>query len=65
MTSRPSEYDIEHIEEILFDGHGDWFGAHLLRLIRKADAVNRELLRLVFPHHVAAYEAWYMKEGTE
>ena len=65
MTHGPSQYDLDHIEEILFDGHGDWFGAHLLRLIRKADVINRELLRLVFPHHVEAVEAWYKKEDPE
>jgi hypothetical protein len=39
-------------------GYGTWFTSHLLRLIAKADPQNRELLRLEFPDHVAAFERW-------
>jgi len=53
-----SEHDKEHIGDIIA-GYGDWFSAHLLRLIRKADKINREKLRQVFPEHVEAYERWY------
>ena len=35
-------------------GHGSWFGARLLRLIAKADSVNRDKLRKVYPAEVAA-----------
>jgi hypothetical protein len=52
-----SEYDRAHIREILA-GHGDWFGADLLRLIMHADPNNREKLRLGFPDYVAAFEKW-------
>jgi hypothetical protein len=52
-----SEYDRTHVG-MLVAGSGNWFSAHLLRLIAKADAGNRERLRLGFPGHVAAFEAW-------
>lgn len=52
-----SEYDKAHIEDILA-GEGDWFTAHLLRLIAKADAQNRERIREGFPKEVEAYERW-------
>ena len=52
-----SDYDKENIERILC-GEGDWFGAYLLRLIRKADIRNRTLLKLSFPEQVAAIEEW-------
>ena len=58
MTSHVSDFDREHMEDIVA-GYGDWFSAELLRLIVKADSENRELLRKVFPVHVKAYEDWY------
>lgn len=59
MTATLSKFDIDHIDEIIAGKLGDWFSADLLRLIRKADLENRELLRQVYPEHVAAYEEWY------
>jgi len=52
-----SDYDKANMQAIL-SGEGDWFTAHLLRLIAKADESNRDRLRLVFPYVVAAFEAW-------
>lgn len=52
-----SRHDIDHIQEILH-GHGDWFSAHLVRLIAKADPLNRERLRVAFPAEVAEFEKW-------
>lgn len=52
-----SEYDREHMADILA-GHGDWFTAHLLRLIAKADALNRAKLRSVYTEEVEAFEEW-------
>ena len=55
-----SQYDREHLAGIIA-GDGDWFTAHLLRVIRKADPYNRSLLRQPFPEEVAAveeYETW-------
>lgn len=57
-----SPHDLAHIDDILIDRSGrhfDWFSCHLLRLIAKADAKNRERLSRVYPNHVSAYEAWY------
>ena len=51
------------MEMAAMGSHGDWFTSHLLRLIRKADPQNRELIRLGFPDHVAAYERWQASEG--
>jgi hypothetical protein len=56
--SSPSEYDKAHVEDII-RGDGDWFGAKLIRLIRDADADNRETLREAYPEHVQAFEEWY------
>lgn len=49
------DFDKAQVKEIL-DGGGDWFSALLLRLIEKADATNREKLRLGFPEEVEAVE---------
>jgi hypothetical protein len=51
-----TSYDKNHIEEIIYEHHGDWFNARLLRLIYKADGSNREKLRLVYPEQVKAIE---------
>jgi hypothetical protein len=51
-----SNYDKNNIGNILC-GEGSWFTAKLLRLIRKADSNNLELLRKGFPHEVACVEA--------
>lgn len=58
MAAQVSPHDMAHMHDILVGDYGDWFSAHLLRLIRKADLENRELLRSVYPDHVAAYEMW-------
>ncbi len=44
-------------------GTGTWFSSHLIRLIFKADGVNRELLRGPFPDHVAAYDRYMDQTG--
>jgi hypothetical protein len=53
-----SDYDREHIEEIM-GGHGDWFTAQLLRLCAKADANNLERIRRGFPDVVLLFQMWY------
>ncbi|HXH35239.1 MAG TPA: hypothetical protein VNJ54_12650 [Plantibacter sp.] len=52
-----SDFDRANLDSILV-GHGDWFTAHLLRLIAKADPVNRARLRAAFPAEVQAFESW-------
>lgn len=56
-----SDHAKEHIGDILA-GEGTWFGAHVLRLIDKADADNRERIRKGFPKIVEAYEEWFRGE---
>ena len=46
-----SEYDKNHIKQIL-EGTGDWFTAHLLRLIHRAHGDNRQRLREAYPDEV-------------
>lgn len=58
MAAALSLYDRTHIAEIVA-GQGDWFSAHLLRLIAKADDTNRLRLSLIYPDHVQAYLDWY------
>ncbi len=57
-----SDYDRENLASILA-GEGDWFTAMLLRVIAKADYENREKLRRVFPHEVAAVQLWQERGG--
>lgn len=52
-----SPYDQNNIEKILY-GNQDWFGAHLLRLIARADPFTREQFRKGFPDYVEAFEKW-------
>lgn len=58
----PSVYDCTHLGHIIA-GHGTHFSADLFRLIAKADTSNLAQLRLAYPDHVAAYEAWYSGHG--
>lgn len=59
MVAHLSDFDRQHMLEILSGEVGSWFSADLMRLIAKADGDNKELLRQVFPDHVEAYEEWY------
>lgn len=60
-----SEYDKTHLNEIVYGGQGDWFGAQLLRLIGKADLDTREQIRAGFPDYVQAWEDWFYKPSLE
>lgn len=56
-----SEQDAASIGAILASNSRiglDSFSHMLVQLICKADAEQREVLRRVYPTHVAAYEAW-------
>jgi hypothetical protein len=59
MTAKVSEWDKENLDKIIRDGHGDWFSAHLLRLMAKSDMQNRALLGSVYPEHLAALERYW------
>ena len=41
------------------------FSAHLLRLIQKADSVNRERLARSYPLHVEMFREWWDTPNTE
>ena len=56
-----SEYDKKNVGSLLA-GEGTWFGAHLLRLISKADNNNLRLLRKGFPEQVEAVEKYRQGE---
>lgn len=58
MPDPMTEFDKANVGYIIAGG-GDWFDAHLLRLISKADRMNRERLRSIYPEQVAAYETWF------
>ena len=60
-----TNHDLAHFDQIMVDKHGTWFSAHLVRLIRKADLLNREKLRRVFPDEVRAVELWEIGELPE
>lgn len=46
-----SKYDRKNVGSLL-SGEGDWFTAHLFRLIAKADNSNRARLHIAFPDEV-------------
>jgi hypothetical protein len=54
-------HDADYIHEIMEYRHGDWFGADLLRLIRRADDENLEKFRRGFPELVKIVEEWRKK----
>jgi hypothetical protein len=53
-----TEFDRANIGAIVA-GEGDWFNAHLIRLIAKADLPNRSRLFVIYPEQVRAYEKWF------
>jgi hypothetical protein len=60
-SARLSAFDADHVGEILADrerGNYSNFSAHVIRLLKKADAHQRERLRMIYPDHVAAVERW-------
>jgi hypothetical protein len=58
-----TEFDLSHLTEIIRDGHGTWFHAHLMRalhtLLPHADSKNFARLEQAYPGSVAAYKIWY------
>lgn len=52
-----SQWDRDNVGELLSD-RSTHFGAHLMRLIAKADFQQRATLALVYPEHVEAFERW-------
>ena len=57
-----SDFDLQHVGEVIADPERySNFTAWLLRLIAKADPINREHLRRAFPEEVEAFEKWEAK----
>lgn len=59
-----SEFDRENVGAII-SGEGDWFSAHLLRLIHASDVENQARLGALYPHHLAAYMAWDARRNSD
>lgn len=60
-AAKLSAFDREHVDAIVCDREGARFtnySAHVLRLIKKADPYQRELLRMIYPDHVEALLKW-------
>jgi hypothetical protein len=57
-----SDFDRKNIG-YLIKGHGSWFTARMLRMIRSADPTNRARLRLVYPEEVALVEQWELENA--
>jgi len=51
-----SEYDRTHVGEVI--STGNWWGADMLRLIKRSDQGHRTMLSICFPTYVSALEAW-------
>lgn len=64
MAFEVSAIDRGQMDQIM-RGEGSSFSRQLIRLIPKADAENRERLRLAFPDHVRVYEEWYSQPRNE
>jgi hypothetical protein len=45
--------------------HASHFSAHLIRLIHKADGVNRNLIARAYPQHVEMFQEWWGSPTTE
>lgn len=56
-------YDKDNLDRLLA-GEGDWFTAQLVRLIAKADTLNRGKLRKGFPEEVEAVEQYLGRVPT-
>jgi len=58
-----TDFDRQHVEQIMRSESMDWFAARVIRLCGHADEYNLERLRLAFPEHVEAFEDWYHGRG--
>jgi hypothetical protein len=62
------EDSVERCVEHLFHwqhSNSDSFSAKLFELIMKADSTNRNRLALAFPHHFAAWHAWWLSDDSD
>ena len=63
MQDGLSEFDLEHLTQIIREGYGTWYHADLMRALHKlvphADSVNMWRLEQAYPGSVSAYKIWY------
>jgi hypothetical protein len=59
----PSDVDRADVEALLNEKRSTWFGARLVRMLSYADGHQTEVLRLVYPEHVAIFQAWQRGES--
>ncbi|KKL88449.1 hypothetical protein LCGC14_1924620 [marine sediment metagenome] len=59
-----TDFDRENLDHILRDPEANWFTVQLLRLICKADADNRRLIRKGFPEEVDLIEQRLGRDST-
>ena len=63
MQDGLSLHDLEHMTEIIREGHGSWYHANLMRalhiLLPHADSNNMARLTEAYPGSVEAYRIWY------
>ena len=59
-----SQWDREHVPDILENPQNDWFTAQIMRLIAEADGHHRGLLVRGFPEEVALVEQYLGQERT-
>lgn len=56
-----SDYDQKNVGEVLQTG--DWWGADMLRLIKRSDQAHRAMLSIPFASYVMALEDWEKSGG--
>jgi hypothetical protein len=62
MSAQLSQHDLQDLGQLIA-GDATHFSAHLVRLIKRADSENRQLLARVFPIHVQAVDLWESSGG--
>lgn len=57
-----SQWDLDHVGDVINNDSADWFTAKLMKLIHVVDGQAREDLRTGFPAEVTAVEKWELAE---
>jgi hypothetical protein len=69
MQDGLSQFDLEHLTEIIREGYGTWYHANIMRalhtLLPHADSDNFARLELAYPGSIAAYRIWYNDTTVE
>lgn len=63
MAEGVSDYDLCHMTEIIKQGEGSWYHAHLLRalyiLLKAGDSSHVQRLKIAYPGASLAVQLWY------